>query len=203
MKKINTPRIKATLFFASAIFTIIFGFGTSIAAQAQTATDWTFSLFPSNGQIEGDASTVIGWGYSITNNNTSLWLLPFSLATDAAFQDATVTANPFDYPALAPGETVTTPYNGVVGLADLTWDADAPTGFVDAGNFTLTSYYFDGDPSIDGQYVGDAGTQQATYQATVTGMAAVPESSTLASFGVLLFLGGAGLVVQRRMRRTA
>jgi hypothetical protein len=32
--------------------------------------------------------------------------------------------------------------------------------------------------------------------------AAVPEASTIASFGILLVLGGAGVVMRRRMRRT-
>lgn len=74
-------------------------------------------------------------------------------------------------------------------LVDLTWDANAPPGFVNSGNFILTSYYYDADPYNGGNFVADAGTQQAAYQAGVT-PAPVPEGSTWQSLGVLLFLGG-------------
>jgi hypothetical protein len=174
-------------------------FGTNTRAHAQTANDWTFSLIPSNGQIAGNAGTTIGWGYSFTNNS-NLWLLPFTLATNSTVSHATITTNPFDYPSLAPGVTVTKPYDGTSGLADLTWDADAPTGFVNSGIFTLTAYYYDGDPFNGGNYVADAGGHDAAYQATVT-PAPVPEASTWQSLGALLLLGGLLAVRRSRVKR--
>ena len=99
---------EAMLFRAVTGCMLMLLFGINTTARAQTGSAWTFSLLPSNMQIAGDAGTTIGWGYSITNNST-YWLLPFTLATDSTFQHATVTTNPFDYPALAPGTTVTTP----------------------------------------------------------------------------------------------
>ena len=168
----------------------------SLSAHAQTASDWTFSL--PTGDISGPAGSTIGWGYTITNNSTD-WLWATDVASTDNFQHGTATTDPFDYPALAPGSSVTVDYTAVgLGLADLTWDDDAPAGYVNSSTFQLTSYFYDGDPFAGGNYIGPAGTHEAAYTATV--MAPVPEASTLVSTGLLLCLGLGGLAwsVSRR-----
>lgn len=169
----------------------------SVSAHAQTASDWALSLPTSD--VSGAAGSTIGWGYTITNNSTE-WLWATDVASTNAFQHGTATTDPFDLPVLAPGATVTVDYKlGGVGLADLTWDSDAPMGYVDSGKFQLTSYFYDGDPFAGGNYLGSAGTSEADYSATVT--SPIPENSTTVSFGLLLTLGLGGLLLGSHRRK--
>ena len=78
-------------------------------------------------------------GYSITNESTTDWLLTINLNSDA-FLDGTANSL-FDFPEVAPGTTVTDAFDPInsIGLYELTWDPDAPTGFTNSGNFVLSA----------------------------------------------------------------
>lgn len=187
--------LRLMLIIALSIFAAL----ATPTAKAQTNT-WSFSLTPANGAIMGAPSTTIGWGYEITNSSPTYWLFATDVHASNAFLYGTATSNPFDYPALAPLSSVSVLYDGTSGLADLTWDANAPVGFSNTGNFILSASYYDGDPYNGGQYVADAGTREAAYQATVTS-APVPEASTWQSMGALLLLGGLLAVRRPRVKR--
>lgn len=187
-----------TLWFKVLMLLCINSIFISNSAYAQIGSNWTFSLPQSN--ISGAAGLTIGWGYTITNNSTN-WLWATDLTSTSVFQHGTATTNPFDLPVLAPGTSVEVDYTGNTGLADLTWDSNAPVGYVNAGKFQLTSYYYDGDPFAGGSYIGSAGTQEADYQASVS--SPVPEASSIVSFGLLLLLGTGGAVWGVRRRTTA
>jgi hypothetical protein len=154
-----------------------------------------FSLLPANGAISGAAGSTIGWGYSITNNDPTLWLEISGLSADP-FQHATADASPFDFPILAPLATWTVQYNPATfaGLFQITWDPTAPAGFTNTGFFTLSGNFFDADPLAGGNFVDFAADQVAAYSATVT--AAVPEPGTL----TLLSAGLAVAFVRRRRK---
>lgn len=165
----------------------------------------TFSLLPSDGNISGPAGSLVGWGYSITNNSSSDWFLATDLQADS-FSDGTPTSL-FDFPEVAPGATVTEtldPIDGI-GLYELQWDLSAPVGTVDSGDFDLSGQWYDGDPFNGGNFIATAPDLSLAYAATVTGgtMTPVPEPGTAAfligaSVVLLLvkirFPGGRGLV---------
>src|ERR1700729_3031128 len=81
----------------------------SLALSGATAfaDSYFFSVDPAGGSIVGASGSVIGWGYSITNNSSTDWLE--ALAVNAGiFQHATLdSGHYFDFPLIAPNTTVT------------------------------------------------------------------------------------------------
>ena len=143
----------------------------------------------------GAPGTTIGWGYEITNSSPTYWLLATDVHASAPFLYGIATSSPFEYPALALLSSVSVLYDGISGLADLTWDTNAPAGFSNVGKFILSASYYDGDPFNGGNYIADAGVHDAAYQATIS-PAPVPEVSTWQSLSMLMLLGG--LLIVRR-----
>ncbi len=116
----------------------------------------TFTLLPSDGNFSGPAGSLVGWGYSLTNDSTTDWFLATNLNADS-FSNGTPTLL-FDFPDLGPGSTVTEPFDPVngIGIYELQWDPSAPVGFVNSGDFTLSGQWYDGDPFNGGNYIADA-----------------------------------------------
>ena len=158
------------------------------AVPTMAADIHTFGLLPINGGIAGAAGSTIGWGYSIENQSTSLWLVTSGLDS-GVFQRGTPSVI-FDFPDLAPGETVTVPYNAVTsaGLYQFTWDASAPAGFVNSGRFLLDAQWWDGDPLSGGNFVSNAPTANQFYIATVSTAVPEPGTSTAVALSVLLLV---------------
>jgi hypothetical protein len=156
------------------------------AVPAIAADIHTFNLLPA-GSIAGPAGSTIGWGYSIENQSSSLWLVTSGL-DNGVFQHGTPGLI-FDFPDVAPGETVTVPFSNATsaGLYELTWDASAPLGFVNHGSFVLQAEWWNGDPLGGGSFVSSASYVSQFYSATV---APVPEPTTagLVAFSILLLL---------------
>ena len=115
------------------------------AIPAIAADIYTFTV-PDGVTVESLASLTTGWGYSLHNESSSLWLATTGLSV-TAFQHATPDLL-FDFPDLAPGATVTVPYDPLTpaGLYQIVWDANAPQGFTNSGTFTLTADWWNGDP---------------------------------------------------------
>lgn len=152
----------------------------------------TFSLLPSDGNIFGPAGSLIGWGYSLTNDSTADWFMATNLDA-GSFANGTPTSL-FDFPILGPGQTVTEtfdPINGI-GIYELAWDSSAPTGFINSGDFVLSGQWWGGDPLSGGSYIADAPDTSLAYSATVSGTSTVPEPSSFfvlaCAMGILLTL---------------
>jgi PEP-CTERM motif-containing protein len=173
------------------------------APAAADAAPFTFALLPGSGAISGEAGSTIGWGYSITNDSSTDWLMLTSFNPDP-FVDAIPDSSIFDFPILAPGATRSLAYNASTfeGLLQLTWDPLAPVGFTNSGSFVLSAEFWDADPLGGGQFLSLADDQFAAYSATVTApqVAPVPEPGTLLLTGI--GVAAMSLGRSRRARRT-
>jgi hypothetical protein len=136
--------------------------------------------------VQALPGSTIGWGYALQNQSSSLWLVPSDLNA-GTFLNGTP-ALLFDFPVLGPGASATKDFDPgtSTGLYQLTWDALAPLGFVNAGTFTLGAQWWSGDPTAGGVFVSDAPSARATYMATVTA-SAVPEPGTLGLMALVVF----------------
>src|SRR6185437_2145415 len=109
---------------------------------AVAADVYTFTV-PAGENVRGPAGlTLTGWGYSLHNDSSSLWLVPTGLSV-GTFLHATPTLL-FDFPDVSPGATATELYNPVTpsGLYQILWDANAPAGFVNSGTFDLSAQWW-------------------------------------------------------------
>ncbi|MBS1857497.1 MAG: PEP-CTERM sorting domain-containing protein [Acidobacteria bacterium] len=152
----------------------------AMASQAYGDTI-TFGLIPGDGNVSGPPGSTVGWGYSVTNPETTDWFVPILLNSDS-FANGTAFLL-FDFPSVAPGATISVPFDPIagVGLYGLTWDSGAPVGFVNSGNFVLSAGWWDGDPLNGGNFLFNEPDINLPYTATVTegGPATVPEPSAL------------------------
>jgi hypothetical protein len=186
-KVISTSKwIRAAISLTAMATAALIGMGSSCRAS----DIFTFDLIPVSGDLAGPAGSTVGWGYSITNESPTDWLLTINLNSDS-FLDGTANLL-FDFPEVAPEATVTELFDPInsIGLYELTWDPDAPTGFVNSGNFVLSAQWYDGDPFNGGNYIADAPDTNAAYSATVSPSGA-PEPATLFPISVGMVLLGA------------
>jgi hypothetical protein len=179
--------------------------GTFLFSASPLSASISFSLLPSDGNISGAPGALVGWGYSLTNTDPSNWFLSTDLNSDS-FANGTPTLL-FDFPILAPGETVTEAFDAIdsIGLFELQWDSSVPVGFVNAGNFVLSGQWWDGDPLNGGNFVGDAPDTSLPYSAVASSpVSSVPEpwSFWLLMIGLCLVAGSANAVrkTERRER---
>jgi len=158
-----------------------------LSVWAATAADlYTFSLLPPDGAVQGAPGSTVGWGYALQNQSSSLWLVPSDL-NSGTFLNGTP-AQLFDFPDLGPGASVMKDFDPSTstGLYQLTWNASAPLGFVNAGSFALGAQWWSGNPLAGGMFVSDALTVSASYTASVTA-SAVPEPDTLGLTALVVF----------------
>jgi len=171
--------------------------GLFLSLTSPVSADVIFSLLPSDGNVFGAPGSLVGWGYSLTNTDSSNWFMSTNLNSDS-FSNGTPTLL-FDFPILAPGGAGTEAFDSAnsIGLFELQWDVSAPVGFVNSGNFTLSGEWWNGDPLNGGSLIAAAPDIALAYSATVTGSSsAVPEPSSF----VLLACGVAMIIAIRIAR---
>jgi hypothetical protein len=172
------------------------------AVSSAWGSTFTFDLLPGGGAISGPAGSTIGWGYSITNESATDWLVTTGLNADS-FVDGTPSLL-FDFPTIAPGSVVTVPFDALTstGLYMLTCDAAAPVGSLNSGTFILSAQWWDGDPFGGGNYLMDALDASQVYSASVSeANGAIPEpSSWLLALSAIGALMGRKLVSRRHRR---
>jgi len=168
-----------------------------LAAIPAMADDmYTFAL-PDAITVSSPAGIETGWGYSLHNESSSLWLVTTDL-TAATFQHATPDLI-FDFPDLAPGATVTVPYNPLTaaGLYQIAWDTNTPAGFVNSGIFRLTAEWWSGDPLAGGNFVSAAPSASQSYTTALA-----PEPATLGLAASFLSVFGIVCSLRRRVARS-
>ena len=171
-----------------------------MAPWAALADTYSFTALPAD--VTGPAGSTVGWGYTISNASTAFWLVPTTLnftplaASAGVFQHGSPNSL-FDFPAIAPGVSVSLGFDPInlSGLYELTWDASAPAGFVDSGFFDLSGDWWTGDPSAGGNMVSAAPDESAPYSATVSGAPSVAEPSTTSLLALI-----AALILFRKTR---
>ena len=166
------------------------------AFSAAWADTYSFTALPED--VAGPAGSTVGWGYSISNESATSWLVLTAL--NAGVFDQGSPESLFDFPNIAPGETVSVVFDpaNFSGLYELTWDATAPIGFVNAGFFSLQGEWWDGDPLAGGNFLSVAPDESAPYSATVTGSTSIPEPSAV---WILSWI--AALIVLQKARHKA
>ncbi len=173
--------------------TILVAFCLS-ALPALAADVYSFNVLGPENVTVAAGPTVTGWGYTIQNQSSTDWLVTTGLSA-GAFQYATPDLI-FDFPDLAPGSTVSVPYDPVMqaGLYQILWDQNAPTDFVNSGTFTLNAQWWSGAPGNGGSFISSAPDASQPYAATIT---PEPATATLIALSLLLF-GGIGSLRARR-----
>jgi hypothetical protein len=162
----------------SALSVFVTAVGLAFFPQLAISDSFTFTTLPANGNVAGAAGSVVGWGYSITNQSAADWLVTTNLTADP-FQNGNPTLL-FDFPFLAPGQTVTESFNPAssFGLYELAWNSNAPANSVNSGNFVLSAQWWTGDPTGTGVLIADATDVSAPYSASVGSSTVVPEPSS-------------------------
>ena len=170
-----------------------------VSAMPALAADlYTFSVPPAeNVSGPGGSFELTGWGYTLQNQSSADWLVTTGLNA-GTFQHATPQLI-FDFPDLAPGASVTVPYDPLTpaGLYQILWDQNAPAGFVNSGTFTLSAEWWSGDPANGGRLIGTAPPASQSYSASLT---AVPEPAT-SRMAVLFALCLLAVIALRRHAR--
>lgn len=182
------------IFVRRGIAAMMIALGLTGAVSAQTA----ISFFALPLALTGAAGSTVGWGYEITNSSANFYV-PTALNADV-FQWA-LPLSLLDFPVLAPEATVTQNFvSGVAGLYQLTWDTDAPIGFVNDGVFVLSGEFYSSDPLAGGTLLSVAPDAVANYSAMLQTTTAVPEPSVL-----LMSISGLCLMlaVTRKQRHLA
>ena len=188
----NTQNSRHRILLAAVLFCL---------ASPLWADSIIFTLLPSEGNVSGPPGSLVGWGYSLTNDSSGDWFLATNLNSDS-FSNGTPTSL-FDFPNLAPGANVTEPFDPVdsIGLYELQWDTSAPVGFVNSGDFVLSGQWYDGDPFNGGNFIADATDTALGYTATVSRTTGtVPEPSSAALF---LACGIAAIIGWQKVRTLA
>lgn len=181
---------------------IVAAAGLLLVAATASADAFTFSVIPSNGDIQGAPGSVIGWGYSITNDSSTDYV-ETEAVNAGIFQHATLDSGDyFDFPLVAPDTTVTVDFTVAdgsgfgTGLAALTWDVDAPAGFTNSGNFDLSACW----ANSAGTCIAAAPDALVPYSASVSAAATIPEPSSAGMMALAAFVFSAGVLISRIRR---
>jgi hypothetical protein len=177
----------------------------AMACPAWAGTTFDFFTLPSSGAILGAPGATMGWGYQIVNQDPVDYLMAVDLQTTGNFTVGTPNSL-FDFPIVAPGQTVTVYWSqAATGLMELTFDG-APGN--DTGTFDLQVQWFSDNPlSCDSCDITDPSQTyaEANYSATTYLASATPEPS---SWVMVAIAGGAMLMgrfrreYKRSSRRT-
>ena len=177
------------------VLTVLLALATGITAQAAIIT-----LGPLGGSISGSAGTTVGWGYTVTNDSATDWvvLTGSSFNTPAGWGTYTDYAG-LNYVVLAPlADSPQQAFDAVLmfGVGGFAIDPGAVTGSQATGNIQLDYDTYNDDPSVGTKLA--SGTAQAAAQVTVSDPTATPEPGTMMLLGSGLLAFGLSRFRRRR-----
>jgi|SRR5215472_10576622 len=179
---------------------LLIGLASLAVTPGARADSLTFTAIPS--AVSGPAGTTVGWGYSITNNSTTDYLDISAIDSDLFLAtDGTPDASIFNFPNLAPGQTVTQVYDPVdsLGLFQFTWNAGLPDGTEESGVFTLYGAFCAPTDPFCADDLSVSSTTLATtpYSATVVSNSSTPATEPSGFSFAAILMAVAGIAGQR------
>ena len=158
----------------------------ALSASSASSSAFTFVTDPADGLLSGATGTTVGYGYTIVNPDPTLWLVTTNFSA-GTFAYATGTSL-FDFPMVAPGQTVFLPYDPLsgAGLYEIFIDGSSPPGYVNLGAFVVSGEFDRLDPDLGLVFAASADDQIAQYQITATSNAGASEPR-------LMWVAGLGL----------
>jgi hypothetical protein len=189
-----------------SLYLISLTLGLLLAATTGARADSvSFKTDPDPGDVSGPAGSTVGWGYTITNNSATDYLDISDIDSDLfAATDGFPDASIFNFPNLAPGQSITQAYDPTdgLGLFQFTWNAGVAAGTMETGNFTLYGAFCDPSDQFcvdDGDVKGSA-LATAAYSATVSPSSTTPASEPSSFLLLLSGLCSIGLRPRRGQR---
>ena len=148
-----------------------------VGDRARADESFTFTTLPNPGAVSGAPGTTVGWGYSLTNNSTTDFLVTLDVNEDSVLDSlGAVDTTIFDAPIVAPLGTVSENYDptnpaGMFGLSQLVLDPSLPVGTTATGTFFI-------DAMFCATYDPTAGSVSNCSDTIVTDSADVPVTAT-------------------------
>lgn len=186
------------LIFRFTIYLIAYFF---YAANSYAASlSFSFSTLPSSGEIVGQAGDTIGWGYTITNQDTNDWFVATTL-NSTSMQLGNPDASYFDFPIIQPGQSVSEVFDTVnyLGLYGIQLDTSVSTGQLDTGIFSLSGQWWSGDPFAGGAFIQNSVVETTPFSVLIQNpTSSVPEPSVVS----MLIFGIIGIYSTRKLHLT-
>ena len=119
------------------------------AAHARADDSFTFTTVPNPGVVSTTPGSPVGWGYTLTNNSSTDYLVTLDVYGDVVLDTlGTVDTSIFDLPIVAPLGTVSESYDptnplNMFGLGQLFTDPGLTPGTTATGNFYIDAEFCD------------------------------------------------------------
>lgn len=156
-----------------------------LTVTAYAAELYIFTVAPTI-DIMATPGGLVGWRYSLSNQSSTKWLVTSGFNSDAFLYGL---GSPlFDFPVLSPKSGVTEVFDPILqaGLYQFRWDTNAPDGWTNSGNFTLSAEWWTGDPGNGGVFIAPAADSVQSYATTVQVSTPEPATSLCILTGVVV-----------------
>jgi hypothetical protein len=162
------------------------------AAHARADDSFTFTTVPNPGVVSTTPGSPVGWGYTLTNNSSTDYLVTLDVYGDVVLDTlGTVDTSIFDLPIVAPSDTIRESYDptnplNMFGLGQLFLDPGLTPGTTATGNFYIDAEFCDLTLTICSSTI-ETESSAVTINVTSPGGTPIPEPSSM-----LLLLSGLG-----------
>ncbi len=173
------------------------------AAHARADGSFTFTTVPNPGAVSGTPGSTVGWGYTLTNDSSTDYLVTLDVFGDVVLDSlGTVDTSIFDVPIVAPLGTVNESYDpanplNMFGLSQLFLDPGLTPGTTATGKFYIDAVFCDVTLTICNSTIE---TESSAVAITVTSPSGAPVPEPSSMLLLLSGLSGIGLCLWYRQR---